>query len=141
MEPQQQQALTLLASGKSVDEISETLDIHRTTLWRWRKNPEFIARFNQLIQQGKEKQIQSFINLQQRAFEVFEEALSSENELLRFKAATVIIDKVKELPEGLLYEEEILESQRNQEQLRKLTSLDNFQSTESCTRITQHRNR
>ena len=78
MEPQQQQALTLLASGKSVDEISETLDIHRTTLWRWRKNPEFIARFNQLIQQGKEKQIQSFINLQQRAFEVFEEALSSE---------------------------------------------------------------
>ena len=140
MEPQQQQALTLLASGKSVDEISETLDIHRTTLWRWRKNPEFIARFNQLIQQGKEKQIQSFINLQQRAFEVFEEALSSENELLRFKAATVIIDKVKELPEGLLYEDEILESQRNQEQLRKLTSLDNFQSTESCTRITQHRN-
>ena len=141
MEPQQQQALTLLASGKSVDEISETLDIHRTTLWRWRKNPEFIARFNQLIQQGKEKQIQSFINLQQRAFEVFEEVLSSENELLRFKAATVIIDKVKELPEGLLYEDEILESQRNQEQLRKLTSLDNFQSTESCTRITQHRNR
>jgi hypothetical protein len=141
MEPQQQQALTLLASGKSVDEISETLDIHRTTLWRWRKNPEFIARFNQLIQQGKEKQIQSFINLQQRAFEVFEEALSSENELLRFKAATVIIDKVKELPEGLLYEDEILESQRNQEQLRKLTSLDNFQSTESCTRITQHRDR
>jgi len=139
MEPQQQQALTLLASGKSVDEISETLDIHRTTLWRWRKNPEFIARFNQLIQQGKEKQIQSFINLQQRAFEVFEEALSSENELLRFKAATVIIDKVKELPEGLLYEDEILESQRNQEQLRKLTSLDTFQSTESCTRITQHR--
>ncbi len=141
MEPQQQQALTLLASGKSVDEISETLDIHRTTLWRWRKNPEFIARFNQLIQQGKEKQIQSFINLQQRAFEVFEEALSSENELLRFKAATVIIDKVKELPEGLLYEDEILESQRNQEQLRKLTSLDTFQSTESCTRITQHRDR
>ena len=139
MEPQQQQALTLLASGKSVDEISETLDIHRTTLWRWRKNPEFIARFNQLIQQGKEKQIQSFINLQQRAFEVFEEALSSENELLRFKAATVIIDKVKELPEGLLYEDEILESQRNQEQLRKWTSLDNFQSTESCTRIIQHR--
>ena len=141
MEPQQQQALTLLASGKSVDEISETLDIQRTTLWRWRKNPEFIARFNQLIQQGKEKQIQSFINLQQRAFEVFEEALSSENELLRFKAATVIIDKVKELPEGLLYEDEILESQRNQEQLRKLTSLDTFQSTESCTRITQHRDR
>ena len=141
MEPQQQQALTLLASGKSVDEISETLDIHRTTLRRWRKNPEFIARFNQLIQQGKEKQIQSFINLQQRAFEVFEEALSSENELLRFKAATVIIDKVKELPEGLLYEDEILESQRNQEQLRKLTSLDTFQSTESCTRITQHRDR
>ena len=140
MEPQQQQALTLLASGKSVDEISETLDIHRTTLWRWRKNPEFIARFNQLIQQGKEQQTQFFISLQQRAFEALEDALSSENELLRFKAATVIIEKVKEMPDGLLYEDEILESQRHQEQLRQLTSLDNFQSAESCTRIIQHRN-
>ena len=49
MEPQQQQALSLLVSGKSVDEISEELDIHRTTLWRWRKQPDFIAGWNQMI--------------------------------------------------------------------------------------------
>ena len=29
LEPQQQQALVLLASGKGVDEISEILNIHR----------------------------------------------------------------------------------------------------------------
>ena len=48
MEPQQQQALALLVSGKSVDEISGELDIHRTTLWRWRKQPDFIAGWNQM---------------------------------------------------------------------------------------------
>jgi len=49
MEPQQQQALSLLVSGKSVDEISEELDTHRTTLWRWCKQPDFIAGWNQMI--------------------------------------------------------------------------------------------
>jgi len=73
MEPQQQQALALLVSGKSVDEISEELDIHRTILWRWRKQPDFIAGWNQMIKQSKEKQIQLLLDLQQQAFNVLRE--------------------------------------------------------------------
>ena len=59
LEPQQQQAIALLTAGQGVDEISDALKIHRTTLWRWRKQPEFIASWNQMVQQGKEKQVQT----------------------------------------------------------------------------------
>ena len=123
MEPQQQQALTLLVSGKSVDEISEILDIHRTTFWRWRKQPEFIASWNQMVQQGKERQIQSLLDLQQQAFNVLRECLSSQNELLRFRAAIAIVEKVGAMPDESVYADEILHKQQQDEKFQELTDL------------------
>ena len=46
IEPVQQQAMSLLAGGQGVDEVCDALNIQRTTLWRWRKQPEFIASWN-----------------------------------------------------------------------------------------------
>ena len=123
LEPQQQQALVLLAGGQGVDEISDTLKIHRTTLWRWRKQPEFIARWNQMVQQGKERQIQLLLELQQQALHVLKDCLSSENELLRFKAAIAIVDKVGAMPDGSVYPDEILHKQQQAEKFRQLTDL------------------
>jgi len=123
MEPQQQQALALLVSGKSVDEISGELDIHRTTLWRWRKQPDFIAGWNQMIKQSKEKQIQLLLDLQQQAFNVLRECLSSQNELLRFRAAIAIVEKVEVMPDGSLYADEIHHKQQQDEKSRQLTDL------------------
>ena len=123
LEPQQQQALVLLAGGQGVDEISDTLKIHRTTLWRWRKQPEFVARWNQMVQQGKERQIQLLLELQQQALHVLKDCLSSENELLRFKVAIAIVDKVGAMPDGSVYPDEILHKQQQAEKFRQLTDL------------------
>ena len=123
LEPQQQQALTLLAGGLGVDEVSNALDIHRTTLWRWRKHPEFIASWNQMVQKGKETQIQALLELQNQAFDVLKDCLSSQNEMLRFKAAMKIVEKVADMPDGLIYAEDILHKQSQDEKLRKLTDL------------------
>ena len=46
IEPVQQQAMSLLAGGQGVDGVCDALNIHRTTLWRWGKQPEFIASWN-----------------------------------------------------------------------------------------------
>ena len=114
LEPQQQKALVLLAGGQGVDEISDTLNIHRTTLWRWRKQPEFIASWNQMVQQGKEKQVQTLLELQQQALSVLKDCLSSQNELLRFRAAIAIVEKVEVMPDGSLYADEIHHKQQQE---------------------------
>ena len=60
----QKQAMSLLAGGQGVDGVCDALNIHRTTLWRWGKQPEFIASWNQMVKQVKEKQIQELLELQ-----------------------------------------------------------------------------
>ena len=46
IEPVQKQAMSLLAGWQGVDGVCDALNIHRTTLWRWGKQPEFIASWN-----------------------------------------------------------------------------------------------
>ena len=123
LEPLQQQAMSLLAGGQGVDEVCDALNIHRTTLWRWRKQPEFIASWNQVVKKGKEKQIQALLELQHQAFDVLRDCLSSQNELLRFKAAMTIVEKVDAMPEGLVCAEEIQHKQLQDEKFRELTDL------------------
>ena len=123
LEPRQQHAMALLAGGQSVDEICDALNIHRTTLWRWRKQPEFIASWNQMILQGKEKQVQTLLELQQQALRVLKDSLSSQNELLRFKAAITIVEKVGAITEGPVYVDDILHKQQQDEKFRELTDL------------------
>ena len=76
-----------------------------------------------MVQQGKERQIQLWLELQQHALHVLTDCLSSENELLRFKAAIAIVDKVGALPDGSVYPDEILHKQQQAEKFRQLTDL------------------
>ena len=123
LEPRQQHAMVLLAGGQGVNEVCDALNIHRTTLWRWRKHPEFIAGWNQMVKQGKEKQIQALLELQQQAFNVLRDCLSSQNELLRYKAAITIVEKVEAIPEGPVYVQEIVHKQQQEEKFCELTDL------------------
>ena len=76
-----------------------------------------------MIQQGKEKQLKSLLDLQQQAFNVLRECLSSQNELLRFRAAIAIVEKVGVMPDGSVYADEILHKQQQDEKFRQLTDL------------------
>ena len=66
---QQQQTLGLLATGLRIEEIAETLGVHRSTIWRWRQDPEFIAQWNQILTDTREEQTRSLLEHQQRAIE------------------------------------------------------------------------
>ena len=46
IEPVQKQGMSMLAVGQGVDQVCYALNIHRTTLWCWGKQPEFIASWN-----------------------------------------------------------------------------------------------
>jgi transposase-like protein len=45
---QQQQAAEMLAAGKPVAEVAQTIGVDRATVWRWRQLPEFQEHMNEL---------------------------------------------------------------------------------------------
>ncbi len=47
----QRQAVLQLAAGVRVGEVSAALGIHRSSIWRWQQEPEFVAALNAERQQ------------------------------------------------------------------------------------------
>ena len=90
MEPltaNQNKALALLATGQSVEEISNSLGIHRSTLWRWRQEPQFIAEWNKLVYETKAVQERALLEMQAKAIRALEDCLNSRNEMVKLRAS------------------------------------------------------
>ncbi len=121
--PPQQQALALLASGQRIEEISRSLGINRSTLWRWRQEPQFIAEWNQLLHEIKEVQERVLLELQQRAMGALEDCLNSRNEMVKLRASLTILDKIEGLRVGST---EATQISRNQQQAARMDELFNF---------------
>ena len=104
---QQQQTLGLLATGLRIEEIAETLGVHRSTIWRWRQDPEFIARWNQILTDTREEQTRSLLEIQQEAIEALRGCLRSENDMVRLRASLSVLEKVESLSVGSTDAEEV----------------------------------
>ena len=94
---QQQQALGLLTTGLRIEEIAETLEVHRSAIWRWRQDPEFIAQWNQILTDTREEQTRSLLELQQEAIEALRGCLRSENDMVRLRASLSVLERVASL--------------------------------------------
>ena len=92
---QQQQALGLLTTGLRIEEIAETLGVHRSTIWRWRQEPEFIAQWNRILVDTREEQTRSLLKLQHEAIEALKGCLRSENDMVRLRASLSVLEKVE----------------------------------------------
>ena len=121
--PPQQQALSLLAAGQGIEEISRSLKINRSTLWRWRQEPQFIAEWNQLLHEMKEGEERALLELQQKAMSALEDCLGSTNEMVKLRASLTILDKIEGLKVGATEATQIL---RNQQQAARLEELFSF---------------
>ena len=104
---QQQQTLGLLATGLRIEEIAETLGVHRSTIWRWRQEPEFIAQWNRILVDTREEQTRSLLKLQQEAIEALKGCLRSENDMVRLRASLSVLEKVASLTVGFTDAEEV----------------------------------
>ena len=118
--PLQQQAMGLLATGQSVEQISNSLGIHRSTLWRWRQEPQFIAEWNRILHETKEIQERALLSLQQNAISALGDCLNSQNEMVKLRASLTILDRVQDIRVGSVQSDQILRNQRESEQLEKL---------------------
>jgi len=120
MEPltaNQNKALALLATGQSVEEISNSLGIHRSTLWRWRQDPQFIAEWNKLIYETKEVQERALLEMQAKAIGALGDCLNSRNEMVKLRASLTILEKVQGLKVGATNPKQVLQIKENAKQL------------------------
>jgi|TARA_B100000809_G_C14671798_1_gene363523 hypothetical protein len=91
---QQQQALNLLASGETIGKVSDQLKIHRSTIWRWSRIPEFEATLNTVVAEARAEMQQGLLALQSRAVQTLSECMVSPNHMVRMRAALTVLDRV-----------------------------------------------
>ena len=120
---QQQQTLGLLTTGLRIEEIAETLGVHRSTIWRWRQDPEFIAQWNQILTDTREEQTRSLLELQQEAIEALRGCLRSENDMVRLRASLSVLEKVESLSVGSTDSEEVQRDQIQAVKLRRMCEI------------------
>ena len=120
---QQQQTLGLLATGLRIEEIAETLGVHRSTIWRWRQDPEFIAQWNQILTDTREEQTRSLLEIQQEAIEALRGCLRSENDMVRLRASLSVLEKVESLSVGSTDVEEVQRDQIQALKIRRMCEL------------------
>ena len=92
--PHQQKALNLLASGKTISQVSQEMAIHRTTVWRWTTTPEFQATLNSLVAEARAEMQQGLVALQEKAINTLKECMSSPNHMVRVRTALSVLDRV-----------------------------------------------
>ena len=95
--PTQEQAADLLASGVSVTDVAEKLNIARSTLYVWQKQTTFKVYFNKRCSDARSTLVVGLFGLADEALSTIRESLRSENEQVRLKAAMWITDKLQSI--------------------------------------------
>lgn len=109
--PQQEQAAMLLASGESVTDVANVINVNRATIYLWQQKINFKCFYNQQCRIIQENIKNGLCGLYDEALQAIRNSLQSNNDLLRLKAAMYVISKV----------EMIDASQQNpEEEIRKL---------------------
>jgi Helix-turn-helix of insertion element transposase len=96
----QQQAAFLLASGCTSSSVVQELKIHRATLAKWQKRPEFEAFLNQLLEHGRAAAQAKMITLSAKAASTLEKLLDTSNEKIRLATASEIMRHLSEVKIG-----------------------------------------
>lgn len=98
--PIQEQVATLLASGESISSIAEKLNLNRGTIYQWQQKIAFQCYFNLQRQEAKNTLRDGLFSLYNKALEAIKTCLTSENEAIKLKTATYIIQKIEESQMG-----------------------------------------
>lgn len=79
MNEKQQQAILLLATGKTGTQVAEQLKVTPKTISTWRHNPEFQAELNKHLLDIKEAHSERLRSLCTTALQIIENSLNDEN--------------------------------------------------------------
>lgn len=90
----QEQVCECLVAGEDLDAVAAKFGISVSTLYIWQKQPTFTCYYNKCRGVRRESAVQSLYGLADEAIRTVRDSMSSENESVRLRAATYIIDKL-----------------------------------------------
>ena len=88
-------AVQLVAQGKTGKFISEHLNVAQETISRWRKQPEFTASVNVILNQLRDSTQQKMRNILFLSLEILEKELIKENSTIKVNLALKITQDYK----------------------------------------------
>ena len=88
-------AVQLVAQGKTGKFISEHLNVAQETISRWRKQPEFTASVNGILNQLRDSTQQKMRNILFLSLEILEKELIKENSTIKVNLALKITQNYK----------------------------------------------
>ncbi|MDE0186322.1 MAG: helix-turn-helix domain containing protein [Candidatus Poribacteria bacterium] len=91
-ELKQREAISLFLTGKSETEVAEAIGVSRQTIWKWKRETDFL---HDIVEAGEgilAEHTLAVSSLVDEALGVMSELLKSEDESIRFKAATTILN-------------------------------------------------
>ena len=97
---QQERAAFMLATGAGAQAVADELEVHRSTLWKWRQSAAFRAYYNQLLSDIRENVKCGLVGLYKEALDTVRDCLNSDDEELALKTAWRIIERAESLKSG-----------------------------------------
>lgn len=98
--PVQEKAAHLLATGMKVQDVAESISVNRTTIWIWKKDPDFIVLMNNLRNEYRDSCRSAIWSLHSDAEETLKKSFSANSESVALRAALAILARVEVLTEA-----------------------------------------
>jgi len=95
--PDQEDAAMLIASGMAIQDVAEELDVHRSTVWRWRQLETFQAYLNSLRREAKLDALDRLLSLQAKALETVRRVMEEGNDSSALNAARYVLEQAEEV--------------------------------------------
>ena len=93
--PLQERAAYLLARGTSITEVATELDVSRNTIYSWQERPFFVAYYNKLRMEVRERMNNGLLSLADSAIYALYSILRGTNENLKLKASDLVIKAIQ----------------------------------------------
>jgi transcriptional regulator with XRE-family HTH domain len=117
--PKRQKALELIMEGNTDAEVASALGVDRSTVWRWRKEPHFLAELRGHRAASLETASTRLAGMIEPSIEVLGQLLRDAGvpAAVRVKAATIILDRAGLVPFSYPPEDDRPVSQLSNEEL------------------------
>ena len=109
--PTQEEAVKMLVAGESASAVEEKLELEEGTIHQWRKTITFQCCYNKQCDTIKQDMRNKLLSSYNRALSTLEECMASENEAVRLKSATWLIEKISTFTIGKTNPVEVIRNQ------------------------------